>query len=120
LGGGDQGAAGAEELGAVEGVLDLDAPAGAVAVEVDDLFPEVAHAKHEVAQTRGPQQTNLVRKEWLARDLDEELGDLFRNRPEPGGHATGENCDRKRGRHGREEDWEDLGERKTGETEGTG
>jgi len=58
----DEGAAGAEELRAVERILDFDAPLRAVAVEFDDFFAEVADAKHNLGETGFLQEADLVEK----------------------------------------------------------
>jgi hypothetical protein len=93
----DEGAAGADEFRAVERVVDGNAPRGAVAVSVDDFFTEVADAKDDARETVFFQQAELVRKERLARDLDEELRDFFGDRTQAGGEATGEDRDGERG-----------------------
>ena len=92
----DEGAAGAEEFGAVEAVVDFDAPFCAVAVELDDLFAEVADAEDDMGEAGGAEEAELMGEERLAGDLDEELGDFFRDRAEAGGHAAGEEGDGER------------------------
>lgn len=72
----DERAAGAEECRAVEAVVDFDAEAGAVAVEVDDLLTQVADAEDEVSEAGGFEQAKLVGEKRFAGDFDEELGDF--------------------------------------------
>ena len=86
-------AAGAEECRAVEAVVDFDAEAGAVAVEVDDLLTQVADAEDEVSEAGGFEQAKLVREKRFAGDLDEELGNFFGDGAEAGGHAAGKEGD---------------------------
>jgi hypothetical protein len=53
----------------------------------------VADAEHDAGETRLLEQAQLVVEERLAGDLDEQLGDFLRDRPEPGGEAAGEDGD---------------------------
>ena len=60
------------------------------------------------------QQADLVREKRLPRDLHEELGNFFGDRPQPRGQTPGKDRYGKVGRHGRLRDLED---RETSETD---
>jgi hypothetical protein len=53
----------------------------------------MADAEHDMREAGLFEQAQLVGEERLARDLNEQLGDFIRNRPQPRGEATGEKGD---------------------------
>src|SRR5271165_1376657 len=101
----DQRAAGPEELRTVERVVDPDAPILAVAVALDDPLAEVADAEDDVREAGLPYEPQLVGEEGFPRHLDQELGQLLRDRLQAGGETAGQDGHRKlRGVHPRSAD----------------
>jgi len=64
------------------------------------VLTQVADAEDEVSEAGGFEQAKLVGEKRFAGDLDEELGDFFRDGAEAGGHAAGQKGDGERSGRG--------------------
>jgi hypothetical protein len=91
----DERAAGAEEFGAIERVLDVDAPFGTVAVKLDDFLAKITDAKNDAREASFFEEANLMGEKWFTCDLDEELWDFFRDWTQASGESAGEQGDGK-------------------------
>ena len=80
-------------FGAVEGIIQLDAKAAAVAEFALNHFAEIADAQHGAADAARVEQFELMRQKRFARDGHERFGDFFRDGPQPRGESAGENGD---------------------------
>ena len=72
-------AAGAEQFGAVERIIKLQAKRRAVAKIALNHFAEMPDAEHGAADAARTEQFELVRQERFARDGNQRFGDFFRD-----------------------------------------
>src|SRR5260221_7178526 len=89
-----QGAPGAEELGTIEGILELNTKPMAVAKFRPDLFAQVSQAKDGSSNSLLPQELELMSKEGLTRHGHQHLPNCFGYRSKPGRQAAGQNRNR--------------------------
>src|SRR5262249_6069348 len=83
-----------EQSRTVEGKLDLEPEPVPVRQVRADHVPEISAADDDALEAVGAQQAELMGNERLAVHIDEGLGNVLRQRPQPGGHTTGQQRER--------------------------
>ena len=70
---------------------------GTIAKLVTDHLAEIADTEHDLRQTLGAQQLDLVVQERASGHFHERLRNFFRDRAQPRGEAAGEDGDSQSG-----------------------